>query len=203
MTGQVRSAARAALACPLRLFFRPPSTPWVHLGFYGPLVAGAFLWNLLGEPPSPWALVGLPLGGVFLWTLLEYVLHAGAFHRPLGGALFRAVRQLHGGHHDDPDDPMQILTRLAFSFPAALLLWSAFRLLLGSWQLAALPTAGVAVGYLGYELIHYAIHRWPRGARLLRPLTRHHLYHHHKDPTRCFGVTTPLWDVVFRTGRPG
>jgi hypothetical protein len=203
MTWPKLNALPAALACPVRWFCYPPATPWIHVGFYGPLVAAAFLWNLLDERSSPWALLGLPLCGIFLWTLLEYVLHAGAFHQPLRGPLFQAVRQLHGGHHDAPDDPVQILTRLAFSAPAALLLWAAFRALLGSWQLAALPTAGLALGYLGYELIHFAIHRWPWGARLLWPLTRHHMYHHHRDATRCFGVTTPLWDVVFRTGRPG
>jgi sterol desaturase/sphingolipid hydroxylase (fatty acid hydroxylase superfamily) len=61
--------------------------------------------------------------------------------------------------------------------------------------------AGVIVGYLSYEVIHYAIHRVPWARRLLRPLASHHLHHHYADPSRCFGVSSPLWDWVFRTGR--
>ena len=61
--------------------------------------------------------------------------------------------------------------------------------------------AGVIVGYLSYEVVHYAIHRSRWFRHLFRPWVRNHLYHHHKDDSRCFGVTSPLWDWVFRTGR--
>jgi sterol desaturase/sphingolipid hydroxylase (fatty acid hydroxylase superfamily) len=32
-------------------------------------------------------------------------------------------------------------------------------------------------------------------------LRRHHLQHHFGVPHRKFGVTSPLWDVIFRTTR--
>jgi sterol desaturase/sphingolipid hydroxylase (fatty acid hydroxylase superfamily) len=60
---------------------------------------------------------------------------------------------------------------------------------------------GLIVGYLSYEFIHYGIHQMPWLRRLVKPLASHHLHHHYADDTRCFGVTSPLWDIVFRTGR--
>ena len=69
-------------------------------------------------------------------------------------------------------------------------------------KLAALPIAGMILGYLSYELVHYAIHRSKWFRVYLRPLVRHHLYHHHKDDGRCYGVTTPLWDWIFGTMPP-
>ncbi len=191
---------RAVAVGPLRGFFCPPTSLRVPLGFYVPVVAGAVLWNVLAESAPPWALAALPLAGLLVWTLLEYVLHRVAFHVPLRGSLFAATRFLHGEHHVDPADPVHILTRPAFSFPMALLLWCLFRAALPSWSLAALPTAGVAVGYLWYEVVHYLIHRAPR-LPLIRGLVRHHLHHHYQDQERCFGVSTRLWDVVFRSGR--
>jgi sterol desaturase/sphingolipid hydroxylase (fatty acid hydroxylase superfamily) len=60
---------------------------------------------------------------------------------------------------------------------------------------------GLIVGYLSYEVIHFAIHCFPSVRRFVRPLASHHLHHHYADPSRCYGVTSPLWDWIFRTGR--
>ena len=179
----------------------PPQTPWLPLGFHGSLAVGAVAWNLAVERPVWWVLVGLPAGGLLLWTLVEYVLHGAAFHAERHGGVLAFARRMHGEHHDDPRDPAHIFTRLPFSLPPALLFWGLFRLGLGSWRMAALPLAGLLTGFVAYEVIHYGIHRVPRLRRALRPLASHHLYHHYTDPSRCFGVSSPLWDVVFGTGR--
>lgn len=185
---------------PVHAFLYPPTTPWRPIGFYGPLTLAVIVWNLASEPPLGFGtIVGLLCAGVLVWTLIEYVLHRYAFHRPYRPFPLRAVRKLHGEHHQDPSDPAHIFTRLVFTLPSSLILWGLFRCVLPSWTVAALPTIGVALGYVGYEVIHYSIHRWPR-FWLLRGIARHHLAHHYQDPTRCFGVTSPLWDVVFRTG---
>ena len=36
---------------------------------------------------------------------------------------------------------------------------------------------------------------------LAAAVASHHLHHHSADPSRCFGVTSPLWDWVFHTRR--
>src|SRR5262249_24104713 len=104
-------------------------------------------------------------------------------------------------HHDRPDDPDEIVVRLSFSLPVALLLFGPLSLALWSVRLAALVMVGVVVGYLAYEVIHYAMHQVPWARRLLRPLASHHLHHHSAAASRCYGVSSRLWDWVFRTGR--
>jgi sterol desaturase/sphingolipid hydroxylase (fatty acid hydroxylase superfamily) len=193
------ACARACGAAALSPLIHQPSSPWLPVAFYGPVAAACLLGNLLGEPPPAWAWVVLPLAGFLLWTLLEYVLHSRFFHDPPRG--FRWMSLSHGSHHEAPDDPNRIVAHLSFSFPLAVLLFAVLSLVLWSPQWAALVEVGLIAGYLSYEVIHYSIHRVPAVRRLLRPLASHHLHHHYADPSRCFGVTSPLWDWVFRTGR--
>ena len=127
------------------------------------------------------------------------MLHSRFFHDPPRG--FRWMSVSHGSHHDAPDDPDRIVARLSFSLPIAVALFVGLSLVLWSVASGALVFAGVAVGYLSYEVIHFSIHRVALVRRLVRPLASHHLHHHYADASRCFGVTTPLWDWVFRTGR--
>ncbi len=193
------TCARACGAAALSPLTRQPSSPWLPAGVYGGLALAFILWNLLAESPPLWAWVLLPATGVLLWSLLEYGLHSRFFHDPPRG--FRWMSVSHGGHHDDPDNPNKIVARLAFSLPLAALLYGGLSLVLWSPQWAGLVLIGLVIGYLSYETIHYSIHRVPAVRRLVRPLASHHLHHHYADPSRCFGVTSPLWDWVFRTGR--
>ena len=194
----VSACARACGAVVLSPIVRQPSSPWLPIAVYGPLAVGCLLGNLRAEPPA-WTWVVLPAGGFLLWTLVEYVLHSRFFHEPPRG--FRWVSLSHGNHHDAPDDPGRIVARLSFSLPLAVALFAVLNLVLWSASLAALVFAGLVVGYLSYEVIHFSIHRVALVRRLVRPLASHHLHHHYADASRCFGVTTPLWDWVFRTGR--
>jgi sterol desaturase/sphingolipid hydroxylase (fatty acid hydroxylase superfamily) len=177
-----------------------PSGPWTPAAFYLPIAAACILWNVL-TGTATWTLIVLPLAGVLLWTFLEYVLHSVPFHRPVGPIQFKSMRESHGSHHEEPTDPERIVAQLTFSVPVALLVYGL--LCLGFWgvRLPALVMVGVMVGYLSYEGIHYRIHLGWKSRWLPRALVRHHLYHHHKDSTRCFGVTSPVWDWVFHTTR--
>jgi sterol desaturase/sphingolipid hydroxylase (fatty acid hydroxylase superfamily) len=193
------AGARACGAVALARFTRQPSSPWLPIAIYGTAAAGFVLWNLLTEPPAAWVWIVLPTSGLFLWTLVEYLLHSQMFHD--APPLFRWVAASHGNHHDEPNDPNRIVARLTFSLPAAAILFGALSLVLWSPRWAGLVVVGLVAGYLAYEVIHFSIHRVPWVRRLLRPLASHHLHHHYADPSRCFGVTSPLWDWVFRTGR--
>jgi sterol desaturase/sphingolipid hydroxylase (fatty acid hydroxylase superfamily) len=48
--------------------------------------------------------------------------------------------------------------------------------------------------------MHYRIHFVSPRNRLEAYLRERHLVHHYRAPDRCFGVTSPLWDTVFRSG---
>jgi sterol desaturase/sphingolipid hydroxylase (fatty acid hydroxylase superfamily) len=62
--------------------------------------------------------------------------------------------------------------------------------------------AGLLTGYIAYDMTHYYTHHGKPRSRVGKYLKRYHLAHHHKEPDRLFGVSNPLWDVVFRTGMP-
>jgi sterol desaturase/sphingolipid hydroxylase (fatty acid hydroxylase superfamily) len=197
---RLSACARACGAAALTPLVHQPSSPWLPVAVYGPVAVACVLANLFGEsPPLAWAWVVWPAAGFLLWTLIEYVLHSRFFHDPPRG--FRWMSVSHGSHHDAPDDPDRIVARLSFSLPIAVALFVGLSLVLWSVASGALVFAGVAAGYLSYEVIHFSIHRVAWVRRLVRPLASHHLHHHYADASRCFGVTTPLWDWIFRTGR--
>jgi sterol desaturase/sphingolipid hydroxylase (fatty acid hydroxylase superfamily) len=127
--------------------------------------------------------------GLAIWTLIEYLMHRLAFH---GFAP-------HTEHHLNPSDRRYILAPLWLSTSGACSLFGILWLSTGWWRTAASIVSGIIAGYLVYELIHLRIHSGKRGGRLLRALRKHHYYHHFASDRVCFGVTSPVWDFIFRT----
>jgi sterol desaturase/sphingolipid hydroxylase (fatty acid hydroxylase superfamily) len=126
--------------------------------------------------------------GLFTWTLVEYVIHGVLSHT------YRTfVTPLHDGHHADP--------HCVFAFrawiPAAVVLAGA----VGFFGLApgVIFLYGIAAGFAAYEYIHYRIHFVEPSSALEAGLRARHLAHHVTQPDAIFGVTSPLWDVVFGT----
>ncbi len=58
---------------------------------------------------------------------------------------------------------------------------------------------GVVVGFLHYEYRHFRIHFCTPATRSEEKMRMHHLAHHHRNPRAYHGVTTRLWDRVFKT----
>jgi sterol desaturase/sphingolipid hydroxylase (fatty acid hydroxylase superfamily) len=195
------SHVRAGGATVFRFVFCQPASPWPPVCVYVPVIVASVLWNVIDGTTPGWMFVALPATGYLFWTLLEYLLHSEIFHRAGLPGVLRTVAEGHLSHHDEPPNPGLIVARLSFSVPVAAVLFGVFSLALWSARLAALLASGVIVGYLSYEIVHFAIHRSPRMRRLVKPLASHHLHHHYADASRCFGVSVPLWDWVFRTGR--
>ncbi len=104
---------------------------------------------------------------------------------------------MHGVHHAYPDDSRRWLIPPIVSIPLASLLFVLFRLVFG--PIGVPIFGGFLHGYLTYDLLHYFIHRGKMPGRLGRYLRQYHLTHHYASPDRHFGVSSPLWDVVFRT----
>jgi sterol desaturase/sphingolipid hydroxylase (fatty acid hydroxylase superfamily) len=144
-------------------------------------------------------IVLLVLGGFGLWTLTEYWLHRKFFHwepdHPIGRRMHFII---HGVHHDHPNDKLRLVMPPAASIPLALLFFGAFYLVVG------LPTAyplfaGFLIGYLAYDYTHYYLHHFVPKSQLGKALRAQHMRHHFQDHRYGFGVSTPLWDVVFGT----
>jgi sterol desaturase/sphingolipid hydroxylase (fatty acid hydroxylase superfamily) len=62
------------------------------------------------------------------------------------------------------------------------------------------PTmAGFMIGYLIYDLTHYATHHFAMRSGYAKYIKRYHMMHHYKAPDTRFGVSSPVWDWVFST----
>jgi sterol desaturase/sphingolipid hydroxylase (fatty acid hydroxylase superfamily) len=145
------------------------------------------------------SMVGLFGVGVLVWTLSEYVLHRWVFHWVDDTARGRRIHfLLHGVHHDFPNDKDRLVMPLGFSLPLGSLFFGLFLLVCGI-RLAEPLFAGLVLGYLTYDGTHYAVHHFKPKTRIGRFVKRHHMLHHHMDHDGGFGVSSPLWDIVFRT----
>ena len=144
-------------------------------------------------------LVLLTLGGVGIWTLTEYWLHRLVFHWEPDHALGRRLHfVIHGIHHDHPNDKLRLVMPPAVSIPLAALFLGAFALLFGTP--AAYPLfAGLIFGYLVYDYTHYYVHHFVPKSKLGKRLREQHMRHHFQDHRFGYGVSSPLWDVVFGT----
>lgn len=180
----------------MRIVYVGPRTLTI---LYGSLAAVLCWWGLSNGVSLARAVL-LVAAGLACWTLIEYVLHRFVFHHTP-----RSPRQMflgylfHGVHHAFPEDRLRWTIPLVTSLPVAGALSAAALVAFGP---AGGPLmAGVLLGYLAYDLIHYAIHQGPKQSRLGRYLRKRHLAHHYGVPERNFGVTSPLWDLVFRSGK--
>jgi sterol desaturase/sphingolipid hydroxylase (fatty acid hydroxylase superfamily) len=148
-------------------------------------------------------LVALLLG-VFLWTIAEYTLHRFVFHfRARRPWQERVIFLFHGIHHAQPQCKTRLVMPPAVSIPMAFFFYGLFYGLVGiglsSPQWVDPLFAGFILGYLIYDLTHYATHHFRMRSGVLKFLKRYHMQHHYKTPDQRFGVSSPLWDVVFGT----
>lgn len=172
-----------------------------------PLV-GFFLLYLTsrGEPNSRlndlfWL---IPIG-IFSWTLLEYGLHRFVFHvlMPLRNPRLREiVNASHLAHHASPRDPNKVLVRPLYGLAVSAILYTLLVAAFGNMSSAAGVMVGIWVGFLYYETVHYRVHFSLSVSGFIARQRRAHFYHHFTNNKRCFGVTSPLWDHVFRTALP-
>jgi len=157
------------------------------------LVLGADQGQGAGE------LVLLVLAGLAFWTLTEYWLHRKLFHWEPDNAIGRRMHFIiHGVHHDHPNDKMRLVMPPGASIPLAALFFGLFYLVFG--LPTALPVfAGFLLGYLFYDYTHYYLHHAVPKSDFGKRLRQHHMRHHFQDHRFGFGVSTPFWDMVFRT----
>lgn len=156
-----------------------------------------------GEAISWGASVALFASGLLSWGLLEYCLHRFAFHYEARSELGKKfVYAAHLSHHDNPRANDNLFSGLLISAPVAtaylILAWLAT----GSLRATSYLFTGLVVGYFYYEWLHFRSHHRRARLRLFRYLQKYHLLHHHRTPEMRFGVTSPLFDILFGTFRP-
>ncbi len=178
--------------------------PLTPLLVWMPVIA-ALLWHTLARRRLEAGVVAaLAAAGLVVWSLTEYAIHRFAFHLAPTSRVRRRVQFIfHGVHHEDPDDPTRLLIPPALAIAMAAILYALFRIVLGPAGVEPF-FACFLLGYLVYDYTHFAIHHRRPRTPLGRYLRRRHMLHHFVTPDARWGVTSPLWDWVFRTtgGRP-
>jgi 4-hydroxysphinganine ceramide fatty acyl 2-hydroxylase len=174
-----------------------PITPLV---LYTPAVAYLLYLAFWQRQLSALTVAGLFLLGALIWTLLEYIIHRHLFHYEPRTSLGKQLHFIvHGVHHDYPNDAKRLVMPPAVSIPLAIGFLGLFFGIFG--RFAPAVSAGFVFGYVCYDAIHYAIHHFPMKRGVGRWLKQYHLRHHFQDDEAGYGVSSPLWDYVFRTTR--
>ena len=137
--------------------------------------------------------------GALTWSLLEYLIHRFLGHEPrLRPNPFAAE---HIRHHSEGDYFAPTWKKLGVAaLLTALLVWPA------TWLAGfgpGLAYLGGLMGFYGvYEVLHRREHTRPGIGAYGRWARQHHFAHHYSDARFNHGVTSPLWDLVFRTWKP-
>lgn len=189
----------------LDFFSRVPF--WVVPLIYVPVVASYLLAGSQAGV-SDAGLVGQFVAGYLVWTLLEYWLHRTLFHWiPAASWGERFHFFLHGVHHRWFQDKYRLVMPPAASIAVAVVVNAILFAIAAVTAPWLAPTwvwglfAGIAFGYMVYDLTHYYIHHQKPRTFIGRALRSHHNKHHHnaKYKDLKFGVSTTLWDHVFGT----
>ncbi len=197
---------------PIRLFksdfleFFTHIHPAVIVILWLPVAIFFLVYGILNRPGESFPLF-IPvcfLAGLFLWTFVEYTLHRFVFHfRARTPRQERIIFLFHGIHHAQPQCKTRLVMPPVVSIPMAALIFGILYLVLGllfKQPLLVYPlTSGLLIGYLIYDLTHYATHHFPRHGGIPKYLKRYHMMHHYRTPDKRFGVSSPLWDIVFGT----
>lgn len=172
----------------------------VPLIVYVPVVTYFLYTGIVDSAVAAGSIVGLFFFGLLVWTLTEYLLHRFVFHYEPKTDFGKRLHFLaHGVHHDYPNDSLRLVMPPVISLPLAALFYGLFFILLGATFLPPF-FAGFIVGYICYDMIHYATHHASMKATPIGLwLKQHHMRHHYQMDTLYYGVSTPLWDYVFGT----
>jgi 4-hydroxysphinganine ceramide fatty acyl 2-hydroxylase len=137
--------------------------------------------------------------GLFVWTFTEYIMHRFVFHYvPKNKLGLRLHFIFHGVHHDYPSDAKRLVLPPSVSIPLATAFYFLFNAILpANYVFGFFP--GFILGYLFYDISHYAIHHFNFKGNIWKKIKQHHMLHHYQAPERGFGVSSPLWDKIFRS----
>ncbi|MEG8945524.1 sterol desaturase family protein [Rosettibacter firmus] len=168
---------------------------WIYLPVIFYLIYNAFLVYHI----SVLKFIFLFISGIIIWTITEYTLHRFVFHyEPKSKTGKRIHFLVHGVHHAYPKDSKRLVMPPAVSIPLAILFFILYKSIFG--EVNILPFySGFLVGYLIYDMTHYAVHHFNIHNKFWLAIKKHHMKHHYQDSLKGFGVSQPLWDYVFDT----
>jgi len=143
------------------------------------------------------------IAGLTVWTITEYILHRFVFHFELRSNWGRRLHFIfHGVHHDYPKDAKRLVMPPSVSIPLAIGFYFLFLQILQDKTYLYAFFPGFIFGYLVYDMLHYAMHHYNFKSTVMKRIKQHHMLHHYDDSTKGYGVSSALWDIIFKSGFP-
>nr|GLL30083.1 dihydroceramide fatty acyl 2-hydroxylase FAH1-like [Ipomoea trifida] len=140
--------------------------------------------------------------GIFIWTLVEYILHRYLFHIKTKSYWGNTIHYLlHGCHHKHPMDGLRLVFPPAAAAVLCVPFWNLVKLFATPLTAPALFGGGL-LGYVMYDVTHYYLHHGQPTSDVPKNLKKYHLNHHFRIQNKGFGITSALWDRVFGTLPP-
>ncbi|MCD8739529.1 sterol desaturase family protein [Mucilaginibacter roseus] len=172
---------------------------YVPIIIFVPVIGVCTYYSLFVDDQPFLNFAGLFLAGLFVWTFIEYVMHRFVFHFvPKAKWALRLHFIFHGVHHDYPSDAKRLVMPPSASIPLATGFYFLFKLAFPALYVNGL-FSGFILGYLCYDISHYAIHHFNFKGSFWKKIKQHHMLHHYQDPSKGYGVSSPLWDKIFRS----
>jgi sterol desaturase/sphingolipid hydroxylase (fatty acid hydroxylase superfamily) len=148
------------------------------------------------------------LGGIPIWTLVEYLFHRFVLHgrfAPGKGIIRKFLHErldpLHWEHHTHPFDGHHINGELRDLLP--LFFVAAPVSFIAPLYTLPILLAGVVQCYVIEEWVHHSVHFYNFRSPYFRYIKRHHFYHHSpKGIEEGYGLTNGFWDIIFKTRYP-
>ena len=143
-------------------------------------------------------------GGLFVWTIFEYVFHRFVFHCeeiiPDHPVFLMLHFFTHAVHHYFPFDPLRLAMPPALFIILATPTWFLFNVFVPTQPLLPL-FAGIFFGFAAYDVMHFYLHHGAEKSVIpyIRQMRTYHAIHHYKEPNNGFGVTSTFWDHIFDT----
>lgn len=179
----------------------PKTNSMAAISTYVIISIGVFIYGLFEIESTLLSKLALLITGILVFTFLEYIFHRFVYH---SGEDYLAEEnwqyKVHGVHHVHPTDK----DLLAMPIPLAILLSSIFFGIF--WLIMGVNTfffwPGFFTGYAAYLYVHYIVHTRKPPQNALKILWSHHHLHHYVYDDKAYGVSSPLWDVIFGTMPP-
>ena len=165
---------------------------------FGVIAAALLYFGIIEKGFEVPFMVLLFFAGLFFFTFVEYLMHRYLYHLPATTPRNEKIAYtMHGVHHDYPKDKSRLAMPPLLSLAIATILFIIYRAVLGDLVFGFL--AGFLIGYAAYLAIHYSVHAFRVPKNFLKILWHHHSIHHYRESDKAFGVSSPLWDIIFRT----
>lgn len=145
----------------------------------------------------PTVTIGISVG-LFLWSFIEYIMHRFAFHFKFKNEKLKWFHSIfHLSHHQHLHDKRKYQTLILLSLPSGFLYYFILKLIVGNYIEPVFT--GFIAGYVLYEFTHASTHKMKMESTFVKQLKQHHMHHHFLDQEKNFGVTSPFWDIIFKT----